>query len=226
MKPAASLDDFLARPVGRYVVGGHYLAWCANPTLCGSTLWGTVEEADLPALFRLWDLFRHIPSPRFSAVTDARYFEQFTPDLLAAVLGYLRARVDDFGERLDKHAFLVATNTAGAAMIGTYAAAGMSHDWRIFDSSEACFAWLDPAAGPPIGRDLDRLIADARAQDPLLGALHRYLAATKDEPSLERFAATVGRSTRSLQRELTERGTNFRQELTAFRRGKPSRDDS
>lgn len=219
MKPAASLDDFLAQPVGRYVVGSHYLAWCASPTLCGSTLWGTVAEADLPALFRLWDLFRHIPSPRFSAVTDARYFEQFTPDLLATVLAYLRSRVADFGERLDKHAFLVATNTAAAAMIGTYTAAGMRHDWRIFDSSEPCFHWLDPVAGPPLGRDLDRLIAEARNQDTLLGTLHRYLAATQDEPSLDRFAATIGRSTRSVQRELTERGTNFRHELTKFRHG-------
>lgn len=217
MKPAASLDDFLAHPVGRYVVGSHYLAWCASPTLCGSTLWGTVEEADLPALFRLWDLFRHIASPRFSAVTDARYFEQFTPDLLAAVLGYLRSRVVDFGDRLDKHAFLVATNTAGAAMIGTYAAAGMSHEWRIFDSSEAAFAWIAPSQGAPLRQQIDRLIADARGQNPVLGALHRYLEATKEEPSLDRFAVTMGRSTRSLQRELTEQGTNFRQELAKFR---------
>jgi AraC-like DNA-binding protein len=211
VRPAASVDDFLAHPVGRYVVGPTFLVWCYSDELTGSTLWGTPGSADLSLLFRLWELYRYLPTRKLRVVTDGRLFDKFSPELLESVLDFVRTRAADLFERLERQAFILPPTLAGAAMIGLYPMAGLQHAWRAFEDAPGAFAWASPAEGPAAEPVVTALVASARAEPPLVGALRRHLRGDVCT-TIDAAARALGRSTRTLQRELREAGTSFRGE--------------
>lgn len=219
MKSVATIDEFLLAPKRRYFAGQRYLVWASSPSFAGTTVWGVPDHSDVDALVRLWELFRFVGQP-FSVVTDARHFERMSPDILNALLGYMRSRVDAFAIHLERHAVIVPSSAAGAAVAGAFALAGMKHEWKVFEEARAAFVWAGRRAGAATFDEVEKLVNAHAFGDHLLVTLREYLD-TEAAPSLERFAALAGYSTRSLQRTLAARGTSFRAEVERARTQRP-----
>lgn len=101
----------------------------------------------------------------------------------------------------------------------------------LFDQAEtlvrvasAALAWplraADPALGEVMERHAEILLAKLPQEQPLIEQLRQSIAACLHlgEPSIDVIAAQLGRSARSLQRDLQSNGSSFREVLNGLRK--------
>lgn len=101
----------------------------------------------------------------------------------------------------------------------------------LFDQAEtlvrvasAALAWplraADPALGEVMERHAEILLAKLPQEQPLIEQLRQIIAACLHlgEPSIDVIAAQLGRSARSLQRDLQSSGSSFREVLNGLRK--------
>ena len=71
MQPAASPQEMLAAPVGKYYAGRSFVVWVHSPSLGGSIYFGRPSEEDFPVLLALGPLpLSPALTPPFDAVID------------------------------------------------------------------------------------------------------------------------------------------------------------
>jgi AraC-like DNA-binding protein len=101
----------------------------------------------------------------------------------------------------------------------------------LFDQAEtlvrvasAALAWplraADPALGEVMEGHAETLLAKLQQEQPLIEQLRQSIAACLHlgEPSIDAIAAQLGRSARSLQRDLQNGGSSFREVLNGLRK--------
>ena len=67
MERAPSSEEIRATPLGRYVSGNGWLLWCTDPELCGSILWGRLDEA---AIGEIATPFASLYSPQMTLMAS------------------------------------------------------------------------------------------------------------------------------------------------------------
>jgi AraC-like DNA-binding protein len=218
MQPAASPEEMLAAPVGRYYVGRSFIVWVHSPTLAGSAYFGRTSDEDFPALMTLWPLaFSLAITAPFDAVIDATRLEGLSVasfELLVRHLGELQG----ISERVRRAAIVRPGNMTGATL------GGLFYEWvhtrfaaALFTDPVEAYRWL----GRPDG-DAERLAVAAALEaalgvPPVLRGLREWLAAHLNDPSVTTAARGLGLSPRSLQRHLQNAGTSFRGEVDRAR---------
>lgn len=226
MQLRTSPHAFFAEPHDGYVVGAHFLAWCHADELLGSIVWGTPTAEELQFLLSLWQLDARMRQG-FEAVSDVLLLEGLPLDGFGDVaLAYNRA-----GElrRLRRHAVVCAPHLATTMQQVFFPRFPVRHEERVFSDAAEAFEWLKHPDATRLGATIASLVREARtaptapATLPSLPpsntriALAAYCRAHLRDATLAEAALALGRPVRTLQRELTQLGTSFRDVLTEAR---------
>jgi AraC-like DNA-binding protein len=215
MEPAASAQELLEAPVGRYLAGKSFVIWVYSPTLCGSVYLGRPDADDYPALLALAPLpLSPLLAPQFDAVVDCTRMEALSTAAFEVLVRHL-AEVGGYAERIRRVACVRPGNMAGATL------GGLFYEWvhtrfpaALFTDPVEAYHWL--------GRDEERrqiesVLEEALGVPPFLRSLREWLSANLAEPSVQAAARSLGLSPRSLQRHLQGAGTQFRAEIDRAR---------
>lgn len=224
MQLRPSPETFLTEPHDGYVIGAHYVAWCYRDELLGSVVWGSPEADELRFLLSLWQLDARMKQG-FEAVSDVLLLE----GLPLEGFGEIALAYDRAGQlrHLRRHAVVCAPHLASTMRQVFFPRFPVRHEEQVFSDSAAAFAWLKHRDAARVGATIAALVRAARGTvadgaPTALGSNTRaelagYCRAHLRDATLAGAAAAVGRPARTLQRELTQLGTSFRDVLTEAR---------
>jgi AraC-like DNA-binding protein len=217
--PLLRCDDgegFAGDPIGRYVVRRSFLVWCASETLSGAILWGSPDAADAAELGSLCAHDRRWYN--YDCILDAWRVRRVDGAAFQALAAWVQPRISDYGERVRRHLVLAPRDdVSGAMLAGLPLLLGFRHPWKVFFDEAEGLAWLARPEALDVYRMLRPLAARATTENAALAAVREHLRAHPMAPSLEEVARRIGRSVRSLQRDLLRGGTSFREELRTAR---------
>jgi AraC-like DNA-binding protein len=213
---ASGIEAFLRAPAGHYIVGRHFLIWCHADDLTGSVMWGRPEERDTEALVAIWREL-HPRMRDFDVVTDGSRIESIDAAAFEVMIRYLREKLPTYAKSIRRQAIIHPPGLPGAAIAGLLPTIGSYYQWRIFAEPRAGFAWLERAAGDAVCDDVAAIAVRESGVSPWRRLLDDALRDAPDDVTLATVARRLGRSERSLQRDLLKSGTTFRAELEAAR---------
>ncbi len=214
MRPAQSYDDFLARPLGRYVIERQFVAWSPSPRVLGFSLWGKPGADELDRLLRPLDLPRPLDlAPKSKILLDVRRVASIDFETFERLLAISRARRVDLERRISQQVVVRGGGIVGALAEGFAGLVAPRHGWRVVDSMAAAVAWLEePALGDSLAR-LDHVVDLARGQQPIVAQLRAWFDSDRADLSIEEAARALRLPRRTLQRALASAGTSYREEL-------------
>jgi AraC-like DNA-binding protein len=207
---------FRADPVGRYVIHRSFLVWCASETLSGVILWGSPDGADIAELLSLWE---HSGLRGYDNIVDACRLRRADAGAFQVLADWLQPRIEEFGEAISRQILMAPCedDVSGAMVAGLPILLGFRHPWHVcFEEAEG-LRWLARSEAYEVYAALRPIAEQATAEGTALAAVRDYLRDHPTAPSLESVARRIGRSVRSLQRDLLRGGTSFREELRAAR---------
>ena len=216
MLPASAVDEFLANPVGHYFAGRHFFIWCADPSFTGSVLWGRPAESDTEQIVRIWRAL-HPTLTSFDVVTDGSRIESIDAAAFDVMLQYLGEKADAYKVSIRKQAIIHPQGLAGAAVAGILPAMKIYYRWQLFAEPAQGFAWLEREDSERVCAEVTALADRFAGSTELARVLEDALRGNPDNVSLPLIAKKLQRSARSLQRDLQQAGTSFRNELDVAR---------
>ena len=216
MEAASGIEPFLRDPIGHYVVGRHFFIWCRALDFTGSVLWGRPEERDTTEIAGIWREL-HPRMQSFDVVTDGSRIESIDAAAFDVLIRSLRDKLPTYARTIRRQAIVHPPGLPGAAIAGLLPTIGSYYQWRIFPEPRDGFAWLDRADGAATCDEVTALAERTTGVSPWRRVLGELLRRTPDDVTLAAAARRMGRSERSLQRDLQRAGTSFRAELEAAR---------
>lgn len=206
---------FLAAPAGRYLVRRSFVVWCASPELFGTCIWNVPSFDEANELCALWELDRDFR--QYNTIIDSRHLQHVDIAGFASVAKYLQSRRDDYGAHVRRQAIIVAGDAHTASVVaGLPTFLQFAHPWKVVTTSDDAAAWLEHPLAAPTLAELEPIIATARALSAVCMRV-RELLVSDSTLTLGNLAKALGRSERTLQRELEEAGTSYRTEVRAAR---------
>jgi AraC-like DNA-binding protein len=151
-------------------------------------------------------------APRVDIVLDGRGIEGVDPEALAFLLSWLGAERASLVDRIRLQYGVIHDGMVGLLLAGILPTVGETHDFRVVRDPREAFRALS-AQGDAICRELEGLVAQARAVPRELRELRELLRSGSRGATIERAAASLRVSVRSLQRALAESDTTFRDEV-------------
>jgi AraC-like DNA-binding protein len=216
----ATLEEFAAAPLGRFVAGTSFAHFCATPSLWGVILWGRPDEEEAFALGRSLVLELDARIRPHASLVDASGLEGGDPTAFRAAERYLRHNGPALAARVSRLALVRPSGMGGAIVAGAFEVLPRPYPVAVFGDVAAAFAWLAAEGSPELPADGAALVAAIRAAatgtPPLLGGL-RALLDERHDLGVAQAARRLGLSQRTLQRRLGELGTTFQDELAAAR---------
>jgi AraC-like DNA-binding protein len=215
MEPAKSVGDFVRDPVGRYVAGRTWIAFCSPDQISGFQLWGTsaahdVEELLATVVTEGSQLAQ--PRPRLVDIRRLGAIEPAVFDVFAAHF----ARYRDALAHLVTRAAVMHTPGIGAALAAGFSSVTpMPYEVELFTDPALAAEWLGTTT--TLIDELDDLHAEASETLPLLRDLRACLRANLRDATVAFVAAQLAMSTRTLQRELARVSSTFQDELHRVR---------
>lgn len=218
MEAAPGIAEFLEAPVGRYVTGRHFFIWCRGLDFTGSVLWGRPEERDTADIAAIWRAL-HPRMRGFDVVTDGSRIESIDAAAFDVMLRYLREKLPSYATTIRRQAIVHPAGLPGAAIAGLLPVIvkDLSYRWQIFDAPRAGFQWLERSDGETACDEVSAIAERLTGVSPWRRQLAEALREEPDGLSLATVARRIGRSERSLQRDLQQSGTTFRAELEGAR---------
>lgn len=215
LERAPTLARFLTDPIGRCVATGHGVLWCAAPGVLGVAAWDEPSPADVDFLTAGWDALAAGGVGSLDEVIDLRFVHRIRDDAFATLVEWHRGR-PRAPHPVRRQVLLVPVAFASAVVHGFWsAAAAPGHaPWYIAGDDAEGFAWLGRAS---LRGDVASMLDALRTPGPLERLRHWLELHLADGVDLDAAAAALATSTRSLQRQLRDAGTSFRDEVRAAR---------
>jgi AraC-like DNA-binding protein len=218
MRVSANAEGFLRDPIGRYLAGRTWLAFCWDETVSGMVAWGQPDLAEVRAALAVVPGTGPSPLARRAArVLDIRMLESPDWQAFQAFVDHLSAQEEAFERAVSKLAVVHARGMAAALAAGLPKVAEISFSVRLFDEPRRALEWLDVTSADKLFDELDRLQAAACGVDPLVRDLRALLASQLRTVTVRRAAADLRLSPRTLQRRLQFLRTSFQNELDHVR---------
>jgi AraC-like DNA-binding protein len=215
VKTTASLDAFVADPVGRALVGPSWTYFCAAPELYGIALRGRPNREDIERLTRVLVIELGDAAVPHQSLVDASRVTGVDAGAYDALDGYVREHRDALAVAVTRLALVRPRGMPGAVTAGFYEVVDPPYPTEVFETLELALDWLAPAAA--LRAEIAAVVATGDG-DPLLVQLRAALRERLGgEVELDAIAGDLGVSGRTLQRRLRERDTSFRGELAAAR---------
>ena len=211
-------NELLAAPIGRCYVGASFAIWCASPELQGSILWGALDERAIRDMMAVGQFIHHRAiAPRRRSISDCRQLEHAAADVLLGFVTSARADVGSWSHGLERQALIVPAGVGGILISGALPMTGIAHAMRVVHELDEALAFVEHPAAAAAHAAAASLVAARRGPSVLLSRLRAQLERELRATSIERSAAALGMSTRTLQRELHELGTSYSGELRRAR---------
>jgi AraC-like DNA-binding protein len=219
LEPVPTVDRFLAAPLQRYFIGQGYLVWCAGPTLQGSCHWGRLGRAELLELTRFltWRPTEVGLDERFDMISDCARVVAVEPEAYQLVSERFPALLPNLAPVVRRLAFVHGGGFLGAVMAGVFPMAYGETNWQAFEDARAAFEWIGTPAAKAAFAEVAELIAHASSTPRIVDEVRRHLRACRGASTLVECARALGRSSRSLQRDLADSGVGFRAEVQRAR---------
>jgi AraC-like DNA-binding protein len=210
MRAVSSVDAFIADRFGSYFVGQSYLVWCSDAALGGVVFWGTPDAGDVSELERIFALE---PEQPYDVVADGRRLERV---LQTSWEPFTRTAARRLREQplMRRMAVVVPFGLVGSMMAGFFHLFSLVGRQRLFSDAGGAFGWLGRSDAL---QALEEVIAKELRESPLLTSLRDWLAIHLLNATLRDAAQALGRSSRSLQRDLGAAASSFRRELERAR---------
>lgn len=220
LSPAGTIRDFVARPFHRYYAGDGYVFWHAEQ-VNGITIWGRPTPSAIEEVAALLDVDAQPGLPRHASFIDLRDLREIDFVSFQSFVRAVVSRQAHFARVLTGQAIVRPDGFVGTVVAGFYRVFQPQYPVEVFVRPREGLTWLASLA--PLGVDPDAMLAAleavvARADDtgPLeLRRLRRLLETELDCLSLADVSARLGVSARTLQRQLAEVGSSFRDERAA-----------
>jgi AraC-like DNA-binding protein len=209
---ASSLEDFLGSPFGRFFGTERCVGWWAAPDLLGAAAWDEPRPEDVDFLARLWDKVVAGRAEPIDKIFDVRFVTRIAEDTFARLVERARERVPVVRE-VRRQVLLAPPGLAAAVTHGFWSMVPSRHPWHVTGDDQEGFAWL--GRSPALCAEVAAMLDEMRDGRPP-ARLRRWLAGNL-EADLAVAAAALGVSSRTLQRQLGEAGTSFREQLRAAR---------
>ena len=217
MQGVATLEAYLAHPVGRYLLGPTFVHWWSSPRLNGIMFWGRPEEEHVRVVVgALGAEFRGDIEPHWSLI-DVRRVSVVDLGAFTALLRFAREHREELGTVVRGQALLRPDGLAGAAVAGFPAVLAPAYPASVFTDAAAALEWLGVREEIGTMRELDEIYARANGETALLAGIRAFLECTPRPPTLHDTARAFGMSARNLQRRLNETHTTFQAEQNAAR---------
>ena len=211
LRRSASVDDYVADPIGRYVSGPTYLVWYKNASLSGMVFWGRPEPEHVASVIRAIDLDA-VGGLRASLV-DARGVESIARPAFDLLAHYVQSNTERLRHRLSAQALLRPGGLVGVTVAGFYRVLGHPHPVEVFTDPYQALTWLGAGDQSGVILEVDTLLAAAGSAASIVRAVQaHFLRNPSKHLSLDDVAARLGFSPRALQRELGKAKTSFRAE--------------
>lgn len=215
LTPHASAEEYLRHAAGHYVAGGCWLAFCAEPpSLCGWSLWGEPDEAEMARMLAtgpvVWSNISPVP-----VLLDVQGLRRADPLAFEAIATWMQRWREQIDSSVTRVAVVHGPGMPGAVAAGFFSVVPLSVPKQVFDDRARALDWLERPGATRL-LDLVEIIQEQVGEGPLVSKLAAYL---EEHPGAEigRAAPALMQSTRSLQRHLRASGTTFRQEVDAAR---------
>jgi AraC-like DNA-binding protein len=215
MEPAQNVGDFVKNPLGRYVVGRTWIAFCTANRVSGFQLWGTSAADDIAELLGAVVTTGSPLAERAPRLIDIRRLGPIEPAVFDLFAGHFANNESGLAQSVSRAAVLHAPGISAALASGFPRAAPMPYPVELFIDPEAAIDWL---GGPKtLVDELDGIHAETSDTTPLLRDLRAFLRANLRDATLALAAAHLAMSTRSLQRALSRASATFQDELHRLR---------
>jgi AraC-like DNA-binding protein len=182
--------------------------WAA-PTLRVIVIVGNPDVEDGRSLGHAIDRAMSKGGRRYSSLIDVRGLGLLRDDCLSRFLSDVTADTDLIARRVERSAIVHRDNAAALAVAGYLRILGDPFPCRAFHALESALRWLE---FPALVDDVSASLASISARENALLRLRTVLSQSPRAP-LASCSATLGVSTRSLQRQLKDAGTSFRAEV-------------
>lgn len=217
MTPAGDLDAFLNAAPGHCYVGRTSVIWCAKPDLVGLIQWGVLDEASVREMVSILERIRGAAMPPAGRLlVDFRRVSAVDAEVLVGFAALARQRLPVWSRRIAKQAVIIPEGVTGVLLAGALPSATPQHPLRYVRTLHEAVAFLGDGVTEP-HLEAMTFAANARDRAPLIVRLRHQLAGDLIDASVDRSAAALVVSPRTLQRELERNGTCFRDELRRAR---------
>jgi AraC-like DNA-binding protein len=212
MRAEPSIRRFVSDPIDRYIARRAFVIWCASPTLAGTTFWGSLDAREAAELVELWEYSRAL-ADQHDAIVDASRLRSVDRVGYRQIVGYVRSRTD-YGDRVRKQ-FVVTPrdDISGPMVAGLPTFLRLRFDWQLFGSLVEGLRWLGRGDADRACAEIAPVIDQAVASSQALHEVRAHVAREPLGATLRSVSRALGRSERSLQRELSTAGTSFRNEV-------------
>jgi AraC-like DNA-binding protein len=218
VKLARNTEEFLAAPIGRYVVGRTFVGWCAARDLAGTTQWGEPSEDDVRAMLALMDVVRHPQiAPTGCLLMDCRAIERVAPDVLMRYIEQARDSAPQWAPRITRQAVIIPDGLRGLLLAAPMPLIAPTYPFRFAVDLESALEFLAHPEARAACAEIDAVVIAARGTPVLLRRLQAVLVHDLGDATVERCASALATSTRSLQRDLRTLETSFSRELRRAR---------
>lgn len=220
LRLAASVPDFMRNPVGAGVLVESNFVWCASPSLGGSTGWGSPSGTQTERVMRVVAaLFDPRIGPQVDIVLDGYRLDHVSPAAVMAIFDWTRKNLDALKQRIRRQVGVPPPGVGGLLLSGMLPMLGNPYGFQIVTTPEAAFrAVLGDGDGDALREEIAAHVHGADRTPPIVVELRALLRANHGNLTLEETARQLGRSPRSLQRELEAAGaSSFRDEQARAR---------
>jgi AraC-like DNA-binding protein len=203
LRLASDVPDFVREPVGAGVLVETNFLWCASPTLVGSVGWGSPSGKQVERVMSVCDTIFH-PSlgPEVDVILDGYRLDEVSPAVAMGIFDWTRRNLQRLFKRIRRQVGVPPPGIGGILLSGLLPSLGETWPYRIVSTPEAAYRFA-------VGDEAEALLAEINEHvnrfnrvPPLLGELRALLRVHQGNLSLEDAARQLGRSTRTLQRDL------------------------
>jgi AraC-like DNA-binding protein len=213
LRIAGDVGEFMHAPVGAGVRVETNFIWCASPSLGGSVGWGSPTGEQVQRVMQVVGaIFHPTVGPRIDVILDGYRLVQVNPAAAMAILDWTRQNLDALKQRIRRQVGVPPPSPGGVMLAGILPILGESYRFQIVATPEEAYRVLLGDQGDALREEIAAHVDCFSCTPPLAGELRNLLRAHKGNLTLEQAARLLGRSPRSLQRELEAVATSFRDE--------------
>jgi AraC-like DNA-binding protein len=214
MERASALDEFLRRPVGRFLVGRSWVYGCERPELFRVVLFQRPDRDDIAQLVRALSVELGEGIVPHRSLVDAGRLDGADAGAFAGLQEYVRANHAILRQRVTRLALVHGGGLPGAVVAGFYNLLDAPYPVKRFAETRAALRWLGEPEGTP--DRFESIVAEVLGTDSIVSAL-RALLAGRRELTVDAACRTLAISARTLQRRLRDAGTTFQREVVEAR---------
>jgi AraC-like DNA-binding protein len=214
LRLARDVGEFMRHPLGAGVVVETNFVWCASTSLGGSVGWGSPTGQQAERVMGVCAaIFHDTLGPQMDIILDGSRLDQVSPAVAMAIFEWARRNLDALRKRIRRQIGVPPPGVGGLLLSGMLPLLGNTYPFRIVPTTEAAYRLASGAEGDALREEIAEHVNRFNRIPPLVAELRSLLRAHDGRLTVDEAARLLGRSTRSLQRELEAvSATSFRDE--------------